>query len=531
MAIINVRHLRDMGKALKERVPQKAAEKAQAAAKEAAKQARDAAEAKVSAASSQEAARSSAAAAAASAAVAKRSEDQAKASEESANQAKEIAEQAQESATQAKEMEQKLITGLKDTEDKVSTLETKVEDVGSKVEKKLDADAITQYAKTESPAFTGKPEAPTASAADASKQIATTEFVRENAALFVAYAPGFYQRSELMTPSQKKITIHPTWVNINGIGFASPEDVELGLNEPPSWDDAVNVSANTRKGKDVYVYAVKTEGSTPKFVLSLEASAPVGVAEGNFRKIGGFHCLCESVGEIAEHPLSGYASGDILPASVWDLDFRAVSDNEGMVWVPGAQAWVDIYLPSWKDGHIASVFGGTILDGDSTPSMNGEKFGEIFGLVGKTYISREQFKIAMDGSNQGTNIYGSTNPITTGGHKDTASRRMISSYGIEDGCGAAWQWGNDTYENMPGATYTDDAECALNGYTWSKKPTLADNETEFKGQCNGLLRRVILGGNFIHSEYCGSRAVFCNYLCAKRAFSSRGVSVMRACRG
>ncbi len=52
-----------------------------------------------------------------------------------------------------------------------------------------------------------------------------------------------------------------------------------------------------------------------------------------------------------------------------------------------------------------------------------------------------EFVAASLGANQGTNITGSADPGTTGGHTDTAGRRMISNVGCEDCCGVLFQWG------------------------------------------------------------------------------------------
>jgi len=46
-------------------------------------------------------------------------------------------------------------------------------------------------------------------------------------------------------------------------------------------------------------------------------------------------------------------------------------------------------------------------------------------------------------SNEETNITGSTDPVTTGGHSDTGARRMISNIGCEDCAGALNQWLSD----------------------------------------------------------------------------------------
>jgi len=55
-------------------------------------------------------------------------------------------------------------------------------------------------------------------------------------------------------------------------------------------------------------------------------------------------------------------------------------------------------------------------------------------------LEDDEFQAIAAGSNEETNIAGSADPVTTGGHLDTAGRRMISNIGCEDCCGVLWQW-------------------------------------------------------------------------------------------
>ena len=63
--------------------------------------------------------------------------------------------------------------------------------------------------------------------------------------------------------------------------------------------------------------------------------------------------------------------------------------------------------------------------------------------VGKQLLSDGEFESASIGSNQATNIQGSADKGTVGGHVDTANRRMISAIGAEEMCGYLWQWTRD----------------------------------------------------------------------------------------
>ena len=366
------------------------------------------------------------------------------------------------------------------------------------------------------------------------------------AAIAVASSPSFYQRSNLPTSDRTKITIPSMWVNIDTDGYVLPTASEIDLNTAGTWDSATYATASNRAGKDFYIYACKPlSGTSPKMVLSANSTVPTGYQATTSRKIGGFHCLCADVGTISGHALSGYVAGDILPASVWDLKFRATSENEGMVW-DGSQ-WVDIYLDSWNGSSLVSAYGGVVADGQSTKPFHGELFVEEFAKVKKHLISRDQYVAFAKGSNEKTNIKGSADANTTGGHVDTAGRRMISNIGCEDCCGWMWQWTSDisghpnasaSNSDMPGAggqTSSSEGNHWLNGYGWqddgrSVANINIDGSTNVYGHAYGALSRAIVGGGWGDGSSCGSRSVFLADLSSFRdgGHAGRGASEPRA---
>ena len=150
--------------------------------------------------------------------------------------------------------------------------------------------------------------------------------------------PTFYERSGLMTPNKTTITMPDQLnVNIGGVGCWITGGNIIDLAAGTVWDDSSYATASNRAGKDFYVYACQdfVAPHNAKIVLSHNSTVPTGYTADNSRKIGGFHCLCLSVGTISGHTLSGYDTGDILPLSVWDLKHRPVSAPEGMVYVDG----------------------------------------------------------------------------------------------------------------------------------------------------------------------------------------------------
>ena len=100
-----------------------------------------------------------------------------------------------------------------------------------------------------------------------------------------------------------------------------------------------------------------------------------------------------------------------------------------------------------------------------------------------------EFSCFAEGSNQKTSIYGGAapNPKTAGGHIDTASRRMISNYGIEECCGYLTQWLDNPSAN--------------GGTGWANYDALAGA----KGQLLGSSLALLAGGSWAGGASNGSR--------------------------
>lgn len=324
----------------------------------------------------------------------------------------------------------------------------------------------------------------------------------------------WYKRPELPTPNQTTITIPAgTQVAIDSAMYISTSATTLTL------DDFV--SAADRTGKDVYIYAcVPALGTEPDFVLSLNSTVPSGYTATNSRKIGGFHCECADVGTITGHPLSGYLAGDILPASVWDLLHRAETENVGLVFVNGK--WYAIY--DGYQGGGASLF-------NAIPygwNHSGEMLAQDGGKFTRAFMSRDEFIVVSQGSNQMTAIGDTSLTNNTGGHVDSNGRRMISNYGLEDCCGWLWQYTSDVYGAYNGSissfsgqgglqgtaqTTTSTGTNVLTGYALQSdgrgttSSTHEGNVTNVQGLAYGALVRVIVGGDFKDGAASGSRSV------------------------
>ena len=312
---------------------------------------------------------------------------------------------------------------------------------------------------------------------------------------------NYFSRDSLFTSNKTSIVIPKNMrININGEAYISTRNVTLNT----------STLGENLAGKDVYIYALAGSGTEPDFVLSLNSTVPTGYTAENSRKIGGFHCLCKDVGVIEGHTLSGYVAGDILPATRWDLEHRPKGNPEGFAYEELTDCWIAIYLPSWDGTKLVSVYNGVIADGSSTKKWHGEAFYEQFAKQGMRLVWRHEFQMGAKGSNEQTNIQGSSDPNTTGGHVDTAGRRMISNIGLEDCCGVLWQFSMDL--GFAGGS----------GWTNSVYSSSVDDRSY--GQTYGTLYRLLLGSSWTYGAYCGSRSANC-------AASSAVVNVRSSSRG
>ena len=132
-----------------------------------------------------------------------------------------------------------------------------------------------------------------------------------------------------------------------------------------------------------------------------------------------------------DHPLSDFKARDILPESVWCLNFHPKCKNwDGMVYCNASEICVDIYHNSGSGDELVSEYGSVhtndVIWLNATHNLN---------LVGKRNLFWKEFINVASGSNELTKIQGSVDQSTVGGHVDTAGRRMISFIGCEECCG------------------------------------------------------------------------------------------------
>ena len=314
--------------------------------------------------------------------------------------------------------------------------------------------------------------------------------------------------------------------------FNAREDMHYDLSAAMAEFTGIN-------GTNFYLYLAPDGEEDVKIVLSKNSTFPndvnVNYTANNTRKIGQFHTLCVAVPaaqrakmvaahgsrtvesnylvkkykqdsdgfynfynkEIraittnakadlitVDHPLAGFAAGDILPESVWCLSFRPFSDPAGMVYDPNTDRAIDIYLQSGTGALTASEYNKT-----HTVSREQQNHEDDYMQVGKRLLFDYEFTSAASGSNEGTNIAGGVDATTVGGHSDTAGARMISFIGCEECCGYLWQWS----ENVGPCAAEPNSNQTYDGLGWL-------------GQTWGRVGGLVFGASWNHASVCGSRS-------------------------
>lgn len=263
--------------------------------------------------------------------------------------------------------------------------------------------------------------------------------------------------------------------------------------------DILDSGSSLTAGSDYYIYLYNNLGQ-PGFICSKNSTYPTGKTATNTRKIGGFHTLCADVGAISGHPLSGYTAGNILPASVWCLNRRPHCSPEGMVYIEPLNFWCDIYLQSGTSTNTKSVFGGTVTDSRNPPLHY-----EDLMYVKKQPLGDTEFQCAAEGSNQQTSILGSAapNPKTSGGHVDTANRRMISNFGCEEMCGYLWQW-LESPSASGGSGWTQLQDTSKGAYYGECFVLCAGGVWDIGSDCGSRTRNGAIGRSYVN-VYFGCR--------------------------
>ena len=251
----------------------------------------------------------------------------------------------------------------------------------------------------------------------------------------------------------------------------------------PTWPDSGTVSDYG------VVWTYRGAASTTTSLVSGGSPPTFGTTVGGFTRDGNVQWLCE-----AEPATKGYVQGDIIPNSVWDLKSRAANgNNAGMAYVDAFDDWVDIYFASGTGAATASVYNATISD-----TRNWMDFNDDARAVKKRMLRDAEFQKAAFGSNEETNITGSADPVTAGGHSDMFGRRMVSNYFLEDCCGASWQW-------LDEQSYRSDGADLASSQAWNWNDLQGSKGSHYRQGTYGDIK-LLAGGHWSSAASAGSRA-------------------------
>jgi len=347
--------------------------------------------------------------------------------------------------------------------------------------------------------------------------------------IVIGNASDFANDPILFASDKRKLTIRAgTRIELGTKTFFPREDVELNI---PGILDTGNIA----NGKDYYIHLIPG-GNYLDVKASLTKSAPAGLNPADVKVLGGLHTLCANAGSgmtyveggvTKQHPLNGFVASDILPYTVWSLNFRPDSEPEGMFYDPKMLHWVDIYLMSNSGINSKSAYQGAI-----TRSRQYVDFVEDLICVKKQLLTDEEFASAAMGSNEQTAVAGSNEAGATsggaGGRSDTAGRRMISIYGAEEMCGSLWQFLRTTA--AAGADGTFYGQTDAGGTQGWISPTRSSYgpylQSGGKGSFWGVACVLLAGGVWSDSACCGSRARYAHSArsCAASGIGGRGRS-------
>lgn len=282
--------------------------------------------------------------------------------------------------------------------------------------------------------------------------------------------------------------------------YINPSDLEFEA------ESLLDSGATFQAGKAYNIFLVPNASNTAtELKISLNSTAPTGYTPGDTRRIGGFHTLCVDAGNItwhANHPLSGFVAGDILPQSVWTLYHRPYASPNNCIYIPcGIPFWRTIYDHAGTLATTSFEYGGTV-------TRYRTFYGHMQDMMHAGYIlpTYEQAAISGYGCEPLKAIMGKSEAASTqaGGHINESSHRIISIYGAEDCCGVTWK------------ILTIGA---IGGINWSTDPSVGVHQY-------GSVNVLRVGGAWDNSGNAGPFATigYTSALAAASATASFGVS-------
>lgn len=277
------------------------------------------------------------------------------------------------------------------------------------------------------------------------------------------------------------------------------------VNQTLNIESMLDSGATLQAGKAYSIFLVPSATGGVELKVSLNSTAPTGYSPLDTRRIGGFSTLCRDAGTIswhANHPLSGFVAGDIIPQSVWTLYHRPYASPNNCIYIPaGIPFWRTIYDHSGTLSTTSFEYGGTVTRARTF-------YGHMQDMMHAGYIlpTYEQAAISGYGCEPLKAVSGKAEAsvTTAGGHVNESNNRIISIYGAEDCAGCTWKL--TTIGAIGGSNWSTDESVGVHQY--------------------GSVNVLHVGGYWDDSGYAGPFATggHASALSANSACASFGVS-------
>ena len=234
-------------------------------------------------------------------------------------------------------------------------------------------------------------------------------------------------------------------------------------NQTLNIESMLDSGATLQAGKAYSIFLVPSATGGVELKVSLNSTAPTGYSPLDTRRIGGFSTLCRDAGTIswhANHPLSGFVAGDILPQSVWTIYHRPYASPNNCIYIPaGIPFWRTIYDHSGTLSTTSFEYGGTVTRARTF-------YGHMQDMMHAGYIlpTYEQAAISGYGCEPLKAVSGKAEAsvTTAGGHVNESNNRIISIYGAEDCAGCTWKL--TTIGAIGGSNWSTDASVGVHQY-------------------------------------------------------------------
>ena len=326
-----------------------------------------------------------------------------------------------------------------------------------------------------------------------------------------ADSPSFFNfKGHIEKSAADEITIPPLALRIDRQNLKKETDTIL------TAADSDGSFVSFTLGENYYIYALQpSSGAEPDFVISINSTYPDTYTENNSRKIGGFHygrirTTAQRYNDTASIEVN------ILPNSVWSLNYRPYCDPTGMVKV--SNFWADIYLASegagtWPDTELVSEYNALPVSG--TENYNWYDFARGFSNANKRMLDYQEWVQAAYGSPEGHDGDNNAAWSATSNSDRTETgtvEQAVSCYNLVDCAGNLWE--------------------TLNTFGWSSSGSWNDSlrtgkDSGFQlGEIYSSIRMAIAGGSRRHGSYCGSRAL---YLGNEPSYVYRDIGSRGAC--